>query len=109
MNVFDPINLLRVMATLMVFFLHACLFNGKDFISGQMFFDYPFSFVFKTPAWAGCWIFFIISGYLAGLGYRNKRYELTVQDSIKYYKKKINLNCKCKLNKALTHNNSQLA
>lgn len=86
---FDPINFIRVVATLMVFFLHTSLFTGKYFAGDAMFSEYFWSFIFKTPAWAGCWIFFVLSGYLAGMGFINGKYNISKNSIIQYYTNKI--------------------
>jgi hypothetical protein len=61
-NCFDK---LKVIALFLVFFLHAWIFTGKGTE------DY---FFLKTPAWAGVWIFYIISGYTIGKNFYNGKY-----------------------------------
>ena len=85
---FDLINTLRTLA-LMVFFLHAWLIPGKSFPTLQALYDTPWSFLFYTPGWAGCWIFFILAGYLAGLSFIENRYILTQSGIWSYYKNKL--------------------
>lgn len=89
-RVFDSINAIRALAVMLVFLLHASLFDGINYPAGKIFFDYPWAFVFKTPAWAGCWILFVVSGYLAGIGFRSGRYRLNLGPDgiLAYYKKK---------------------
>lgn len=88
-STFDPINTIRVIAVLMVYFLHSLLFMGKDFPMSQILEQYPITFLLFTPAWAGCWIFFLISGYLAGVNFVNGKYALNRDGICKYYKRKI--------------------
>jgi len=73
----------------MVFFLHASLFDGKNFPAGIVFKEYPFAFIFKIPAWAGCWIFFVLSGYLAAKGFVSNHYNLGLRGILYWYKMKI--------------------
>ncbi len=68
----------------MVFFLHTIIFAGNQMVT-----VYPWSFIFHTPAWAGCWIFFVLSGYLAGLNFNLGKYELDYKGIKRYYIKKI--------------------
>lgn len=75
----DIINLLRVIACIMVFSLHSTIFAQPDWDKGA------FSFIFYTPAWAGVWIFFIISGYLMGKSFYNGKYNLTKAGIRKFY------------------------
>ncbi len=65
-------DLIRIIATMMVFMLHTLVFTNTLFaqsIEKKFFFFY-------TPAWAGVWIFLILSGYLIGKSYRSRRYLL---------------------------------
>lgn len=41
------------------------------------------------PAWAGVWIFFVVSGYLAGIGFKTEKYKLTFGGVKEYFYKKI--------------------
>lgn len=81
----DRINLLRVVAVWLVFALHASLFNGANFQAGELFKEYWWTFIFKTPAWAGCWIFFILSGYLNAKTFINKVDSLNNRNIMDYY------------------------
>lgn len=67
---FDITNVLRVLATMFVFTLH-----GRGSIPGIG--NIP---VLRTlsylPAWAGVWIFFLLSGYTLGLGFCRGRYDV---------------------------------
>lgn len=77
---FDPINLLRVYATLLVFLLHASIFSGR--------YGFAFSkktFILKTPAWAAVWIFFLLSGYLTGKQFFSGRYKLEKNGILDFY------------------------
>lgn len=77
---FDYINFLRFLATLMVFGLHTSIF------SGELGFEFSEKTWFlKTPAWGGVWVFFILSGYLAGKGFKEKRYEMTIKGIARFY------------------------
>ena len=82
-NKVDPINLLRVTAALMVFFLHSTLFEDTSFFGDDL------TFIMRTPAWGGVWIFIILSGYLIGSGYAKKRYQLDVGGICSFYWKRI--------------------
>lgn len=67
-NIFD---ILRAIAIFLVFVCHN-LSIAYDF--------YPqyvnnFPKIFHLPAWAGVWIFFILSGYLIEKGFYNNKYE----------------------------------
>lgn len=88
-NQFDHINALRCVAVLMVFCLHAHLPMGKDFAMWQAIEQSPVMFVSYTPAWAGVWIFFIVSGYLAGMNFASGKYKLDSSGIKKYYLRKI--------------------
>lgn len=85
----DKINLLKTIAVIMVFFLHASLFDGGNFKAGQLFLEKDWTFIFKTPAWAGCWIFFCISGFLAAKGYLGGKYCTERKSVLQYYKNKV--------------------
>lgn len=85
----DRINLLKTIAVIMVFFLHASLFDGGNFKAGQLFLENGWTFIFKTPAWAGCWIFFCISGFLAAKGYLGGKYCTERYSVLQYYKSKV--------------------
>lgn len=75
---FDAVNFLRTIAVLFVFVLHSTLFDGKNFPAGQVFRDFEFGFLFALPAWGGCWLLFALSGYLAGVGFENNRYSVSI-------------------------------
>lgn len=89
-NTPNPINVLRVIACFMVLFLHAYISTSA---AGFSLYDYehtlPWIFLLKTPAWAGVWIFFILSAYLAGRGFFTGRYAYSARGFGKYYLKKV--------------------
>ena len=79
-NRVDPINILRTIAALCVFFLHTTIFDDSSFFKPD-----SWNFIFRTPAWGGVWMFIILGGYLAGKSYYLCRYNSTVKDSLRYY------------------------
>jgi len=81
----NPLSALRVFALMLVFLLHSYIFRSyADFeIDGGL------DFILKTPAWAGVWIFFIVSGYLAGMGFFERRYEYSITGLVRYYLVKV--------------------
>lgn len=83
------IDKIRIIAVMMVFSLHSLLFVGKNFAMWDIINESSFCMIFFTPAWAGVWIFFVISGYLAGIGFEKNKYKLTFGGVKGYYKKKI--------------------
>ncbi|MBQ8165152.1 MAG: acyltransferase [Clostridia bacterium] len=68
----DILNILRVAATLFVFLQHA-----RAIVPGLKTTDSKFAFLVRTPAWAGVWIFVILSAYLMGIGFVKGKYRLT--------------------------------
>ena len=58
----EPINFIKIIATLCVFFLHTSIFSAQW---GNFSFSEKTWFL-KTPAWGAVWIFIFISGYLNG-------------------------------------------
>lgn len=82
-NRVDPLNLLRVYATMLVFIAHTNIFsNGLVWLGKSVFY-------FNTPAWAAMWVFYTLSGFLAGKSFASKRYTFTPSHIGKYYYKKI--------------------
>jgi peptidoglycan/LPS O-acetylase OafA/YrhL len=75
-NRLDPLDALRALAIFLVFALHVTLFTGLPITMDV--------FILFLPAWAGVWIFFVLSGYLIGKGFKTKRYE----NKIEYLKKR---------------------
>lgn len=86
---FDSLNTLRVVALFMVVFLHATCFDGKNFPASALMQDGGMNWIFFTPAWGGVWIFFILSGFLAGKGFAEGRYTFSRKSVLAYYKKKV--------------------
>lgn len=71
-------NLLRVIATMFVFLLH-----GRSYIPKINDLSSPFNWLTCFPAWAGVWIFLILSGYAIGYGFSTKRYPLINNGELK--------------------------
>ena len=89
-NRVDPINFLRVVATMMVFGQHISQYGGKELARlAQTSAAGNLVFVFRFPAWAGVWIFFILSGYLAGKGFASGRYSADKRGVLGYYRNRI--------------------
>ena len=66
------INVLKILATAMVFFCHSWIVCYETFgytIHGLY-------RIFITPAWGGVWIFLVVGGYLAGYGFYGGKYSL---------------------------------
>lgn len=74
----DPLNAIRVFAVFIVFLLHTYIFSDYTVTGGL-------DILFKTPAWAGVWIFFIIGGFLAEKGFIEGRYKFTIKGIAEYY------------------------
>lgn len=89
MQRYNSINILRVVATLMVFFLHSTLFVGRDFPMSDILAEAGWTFIFFTPAWGGVWIFFVLAGYLAGRGFAAGRYDFSWRSITRYYWRKL--------------------
>lgn len=77
---FDRLKLLKIIAFFMVFFLHA-----KIFIPVTWFENIGFAWILFTPAWAGVWIFFVLSGYGIGCGFYSGKYQMSFKGILKYY------------------------
>ena len=69
-NKLDAIDAVRAFAIMLIFFTHAAGQSGLPLSMG--------TFIFRSAAWAGVWIFFIVSGYLIGGGFRDRRYKNTL-------------------------------
>ena len=80
-NIFD---ILRAVAIFMIFNTHNfCVL--PIFAQGIVY--PPF---FYTPAWAGCWIFFILSGYLLGKGFYAEKYDTSsVKGFLTFYARRL--------------------
>jgi len=89
-NTPNAINVLRVVACFMVLILHT-LIHTKSMGFNLYAYEHthPWIFLLKTPAWAGVWIFFILSAYLAGRGFFLGRYEYSARGFGRYYVKKV--------------------
>lgn len=83
-NKVDKLNILRVAAFLCIFLL-----NTKVFLPMCWNEALPLPWLTFTPAWAGVWIFFILSGYGIGYGFYQKTYELTKKGIVKYYVRRV--------------------
>lgn len=77
------VNVLKVFATLMVFFCHSTIVAKESFGGGGLI------RIFNTPAWGGVWMFLIISGFLACIGFEIGRYQLNKQSIKRYYKGRV--------------------
>lgn len=78
------LNFLRFLAFTMIFLLHAKIFvpvNWND--------NLRCAWLLYTPAWAGTWIFFILSGYGIGCGFYSGKYELSVKGIFQYYTRRL--------------------
>lgn len=69
-NTVDVLNIVRFLAFLMVFCLHATSFAPAGWN------DFSAAWLLYTPAWAGVWIFLVLSGYGIGAGFMSGRYSL---------------------------------
>lgn len=83
-NRVDALNVLRVIATLSVFCLHTSIFEPDI---SSLFSSDGLCFLWRTPAWSGVWIFFILGGYFAGKGFASGRYSFSRKGILNYYKK----------------------
>lgn len=77
------INVLRLIAYILIFTLHT-----KGFMPGEIDWrrNLPLPDLLYTPAWAGTWIFFTLSGYGIGAGFLDSRYDLTPGGILTFYK-----------------------
>jgi peptidoglycan/LPS O-acetylase OafA/YrhL len=82
----NALNVIRIIAAMMVFMLHCAAFETD---LGLLLTKYKLSFLVFPSAWGGVWIFFIVGGYLAGLGFMQGRYELTISGIKRYYIRRI--------------------
>ncbi len=86
MKKLQSVCILRTCAALMVFFLHTWIVTdrlaGINHTWDRLFF-------LKTPAWGGVWIFFVISGYLAGRGFLLGKYHLSIKSILYFYLDKL--------------------
>lgn len=79
----NTIDFLKCYAALIVFVCHAYIVSKEQF---GFEFTHPWQFVLKTPAWAGVWIFVMVSGFLAGSRFWSGKYELNKKGILQYYK-----------------------
>lgn len=82
----DAINCLRVLAALMVFLFHTSLFMNDP---GELNDHGVWTILVRPSAWAGVWIFFLLSGYLCGRGFLTGRYPLTWRGVGAFYLRRI--------------------
>lgn len=83
-NKVDMLNFLRFLAFMMIFLLHTKLFIPVYWND-----NFQFAWLFYTPAWAGTWIFFILSGYGVGCGFCSGKYELSLKGVFRFYARRI--------------------
>lgn len=83
-NKVDMINVLRFIAFMIVFLLHT-----KILIPVTWNEDYDNAWILFTPAWAGVWIFLILSGYGIGAGFYSDKYHMDINGIAKYYIRRI--------------------
>lgn len=89
-NIPNAINVLRVVACMCVLVLHAIIYTYQAGFDIYSFFEAkPWVYILKTPAWAGVWIFYVISAYLAGRGFFTGRYKYNIKGFLTYYYKKV--------------------
>lgn len=79
-NKVDMINVLRFIAFIIVFLLHTKIFIPVIWNEG-----YDNAWITFTPAWAGVWIFLILSGYGIGAGFYSKKYHMSINGIAQYY------------------------
>lgn len=82
-NRIDKLNLLRVITFLCIFLRHAKFFMPVPWneVTG--------AWLLYTPAWAGVWIFFILSGYGIGAGFYSEKYSPSINGIMQYYIKRL--------------------
>lgn len=80
------VDLLKCNALLLVFVCHCYICCMQTF---GFQFTCDWQFFLKTPAWAGVWIFMIVSGFLAGTGFFSGEYMLSRQGIWRYYKSRL--------------------
>jgi peptidoglycan/LPS O-acetylase OafA/YrhL len=83
-NHVDGLSVLRLFAWLLVFETHV-LINGGQRILAPAFPQRGQIWPLLTPAWAGVWIFFILSGYLMGKAFLAGRYDLSASGLKAFY------------------------
>lgn len=83
-NKVDMLNILRFAAFMCIFLLHSKIFLLMYWNEAL-----PLPWLTYTPAWAGVWIFFILSGYGIGFGFSQNKYELSKKGIIRYYVRRV--------------------
>ena len=83
-NKVDKLNSLRFAAYMCIFLLHT-----KSFLPMCWNEALPLPWLTYTPARAGVWIFFILSGYGIGFGFSQNKYELSKKGIIRYYVRRV--------------------
>lgn len=78
------LNILRFIAFMAIFLLHSKIFIPVNWNE-----NFKYAWLLYTPAWAGTWIFFILSGYGIGCGFYSGKYELSLKGIIRFYVKRI--------------------
>lgn len=83
-NKVNQINIIKVIAVLCVFLLHASIYSSQyGFVFNES------NWFLKTPSWSAVWIFFIISGALIGKGFHTGKYkengQYTFRSIVKFY------------------------
>lgn len=63
---FDLLDISRILALMMVFFLHCSIGAGRDFPSNAFLSEHNFLFLFHTPAWGGGMDFFHFEWFFVG-------------------------------------------
>lgn len=83
MNKSTTINFLKVFATYLVFSQHSTIVTNQELgFQLQGFIQQ----LLNTPAQGGVWMFLIISGLLASLGFDKGKYQLNLHGILSYYK-----------------------
>lgn len=79
-NKVDKLNILRLLAFMMIFLLHATAYmpDGWDQMSH--------SWLIYTPAWAGTWIFFVLAGYGVGASFCTGKYDPLISKELSIQK-----------------------
>lgn len=83
-NKVDMLNILRFIAFIIIFLLHA-----KAFIPVNWNENCGKAWLLYTPAWAGTWIFFMLSGYGVGAGFYSGKYECSINGVFDYYIRRV--------------------
>lgn len=85
MNNSTCINVIKILATAMVFFCHSWVVSFDTFD----FRPHGWVHLLVLPAWAGVWLFLIIGGYLAGYGFYGGKYSMNLEGVAKYFKNRV--------------------